>query len=146
MPCPNATLGTIRPTNRAFVRLHCASSCIGHGPVHYPVIPNKVRDLHFVFLRISTLTDSRTTQKSTVLGLTVSDLVLWPVEFLFPPCYRDLCHTTTKLSLKSRRRLTLKDQQRRATGNLECESLLSLPQRNASLACAVTLPNLASLA
>jgi hypothetical protein len=41
MPCPNATPGTVRPTNRAFERLHFASA------LHNVVIPNEVEGSAF---------------------------------------------------------------------------------------------------
>ena len=49
----------------------------------------KRRDLQFVFLRLFETCATPKPPKSTVLGLTVSDLVQWPVEFFFPsvlPC------------------------------------------------------------
>jgi hypothetical protein len=54
-------------------------------------------------------------------------------NFSSPPFYRVLWHTAAKSSLKSRHRLTRENRQRRPTRNLECESLLSLSQRNARL-------------
>jgi hypothetical protein len=48
-----------------------------------------VRDLHFVFFSTLETSVAPVVTKSTVLGLTVSDLAHWPVEFFFPtvlPC------------------------------------------------------------
>jgi hypothetical protein len=60
-------------------------------------------------------------------------------NFSSSPCYLDLWHTTTKSNFKSRRRLTRNYRHKRATKNMECESSLSLSQRNARLTRASAL-------
>ena len=50
MPCPNATLGTMRPTNPCFCKIALRIAVHCESTPHYLVIPNEVEGSAFCFL------------------------------------------------------------------------------------------------